>query len=291
VLERFDHRSPGEFEPNTAVTFLRDAILASPGDVTLLTIGPLTNVGLLSGSRTTPEGRLARRFVGRRIELRQDGGLSMVDQMTTDRKPTTTSQAQEAASKATDEATTQASELKDAAKEHAGAVVSEAKQQARSVLRNAQSELQKQAEQQAHRAGDGMRQASTQLQKMADAGEAGVVTDLTRQLAGTLEHVSTRIGDGGLRAVGDDLRDFARRQPGLFLLGAGVAGFFVTRAVRAAGAAANAPEDQGSPPSGNGISSPSPAVTSPSAVATGPLVGAPAGASGPAGGTPATTLP
>ena len=71
---------------------------------------------------------------------------------------------------------------------------------------------------------------------MADAGEPGMVTDLTRQLAGTLDRVATRIGDGGLRAVGDDVRDFARRQPGLFLLGAGVAGFVVARAVRAAGA-------------------------------------------------------
>ncbi len=47
MLERFDHRPPDEFEPNTAVTFLRDTILASPGEVTLLTIGPLTNAGLL----------------------------------------------------------------------------------------------------------------------------------------------------------------------------------------------------------------------------------------------------
>ena len=91
--------------------------------------------------------------------------------------------------------TAQASELKGAAKEHAGAVVSEAKQQARSVVRDAQTELQKQAEQQAHRAGDGMRQASTQLRTMADAGEPGMVTDLTRQLAGTLDRFATRIGE------------------------------------------------------------------------------------------------
>ena len=43
VLERFDHRPADDFEASTAVTFLRDAILASPGEVTLLTIGPLTN--------------------------------------------------------------------------------------------------------------------------------------------------------------------------------------------------------------------------------------------------------
>ena len=47
VLDRFDHRPPEEFAPATAVAFLRDQINANPGEVTLLAIGPLTNVGLL----------------------------------------------------------------------------------------------------------------------------------------------------------------------------------------------------------------------------------------------------
>jgi purine nucleosidase len=47
VLERFDHRGPADFDPNTAVTFLRDVIESAPGEVTLLTIGPMTNAGLL----------------------------------------------------------------------------------------------------------------------------------------------------------------------------------------------------------------------------------------------------
>lgn len=47
VLDRFEHRPRDEFAANTAVTFLRDQITANPGEVTLLAIGPLTNVGLL----------------------------------------------------------------------------------------------------------------------------------------------------------------------------------------------------------------------------------------------------
>jgi purine nucleosidase len=47
VLERFDHRPASDFEASTAVTFLREAILAAPGEVTLLAVGPLTNAGLL----------------------------------------------------------------------------------------------------------------------------------------------------------------------------------------------------------------------------------------------------
>lgn len=47
VLPRFSHRAPREFEPATAVAFLRQAIRDRPGEVTLLAIGPMTNVAAL----------------------------------------------------------------------------------------------------------------------------------------------------------------------------------------------------------------------------------------------------
>ena len=45
ALANFPHRT--DFPPNTAVEFLRQTIRARPGEITLLTIGPLTNIGLL----------------------------------------------------------------------------------------------------------------------------------------------------------------------------------------------------------------------------------------------------
>jgi purine nucleosidase len=45
VLPRWDHRT--DFEPCAAVEFLRRTIRERPGEITLLTIGPLTNAGLL----------------------------------------------------------------------------------------------------------------------------------------------------------------------------------------------------------------------------------------------------
>lgn len=45
VLPRWTHRA--EFPPATAVPFLRDMIRSRPGKVTLLAVGPLTNIGLL----------------------------------------------------------------------------------------------------------------------------------------------------------------------------------------------------------------------------------------------------
>jgi len=47
ILPRFPHRRPEEFPPNTAVEFLRQQINARPGEITLLAIGPMTNLGLL----------------------------------------------------------------------------------------------------------------------------------------------------------------------------------------------------------------------------------------------------
>ncbi len=45
ALRNWSHRT--DFEPNSAVDFLRRTIRAHPGEVTLLAIGPMTNVGLL----------------------------------------------------------------------------------------------------------------------------------------------------------------------------------------------------------------------------------------------------
>ncbi len=45
VLPRWDHQE--DFEPYAAVPFLRDVIRSRPGEITLLTIGPLTNAGAL----------------------------------------------------------------------------------------------------------------------------------------------------------------------------------------------------------------------------------------------------
>lgn len=45
ALADFPHRT--DIAPNTAVEFLRETIRRQPGEITLLTIGPLTNIGLL----------------------------------------------------------------------------------------------------------------------------------------------------------------------------------------------------------------------------------------------------
>jgi inosine-uridine nucleoside N-ribohydrolase len=60
VLPRFPHRAPDSFEPYTAVAFLREQILARPGELTLLAVGPLTNLALLFTLDPTVPAKLKR---------------------------------------------------------------------------------------------------------------------------------------------------------------------------------------------------------------------------------------
>lgn len=47
VLSCFEHRPPQDFRPNTAFDFLRHTIHERPGEITLLAVGPMTNLALL----------------------------------------------------------------------------------------------------------------------------------------------------------------------------------------------------------------------------------------------------
>jgi len=176
----------------------------------------------------------------------------------------------EQAQAAKDEAVNQASDLKDTALEHVGAVTADAKERAINVAHDVRRELETQGDAQAKRAASALHNVGSQLSDMANAGQPGPVSDVTRQLADKSRHVAGRLEEGGVQAVGDDLRQFARRQPGLFLAVAGVAGFVVTRILRNAQSNGN--------PAGQAAS---PFATTPSAVSTPPVqqlgVGFPAG--------------
>jgi purine nucleosidase len=47
MLPQYPHRAAEQFEQATAVEFLRRTIRARPGEITLLAIGPMTNLGML----------------------------------------------------------------------------------------------------------------------------------------------------------------------------------------------------------------------------------------------------
>ena len=153
---------------------------------------------------------------------------------------------------AKDEAVDQVHDLTETTAQHASEMKDEAKGQALHVARDVRRELESQGDAQARRASSTLRDVGSQLHDMADRGQPGAVTEVTRQLADRSHQLASRLDHGGLQGVSDDLRGFARRQPGLFLAAAGVAGFVVTRVLR------NASRDGAS-----GIQSPATQVATP----------------------------
>ncbi|MCI3949545.1 MAG: hypothetical protein K0R11_1479 [Acidimicrobiales bacterium] len=144
--------------------------------------------------------------------------------------------ATEGARQVASEAATQASQL-----------TQEALSSARGLVSEATGSLRQQAGQQTERAASGIRSLSDQVRALAEgrADEAGAAGDYARQAGEKLQQVAERLESGGLEGALSDLQGFARRRPGVFLLGAAATGFAVGRLLRGA-QAANADGGSGS---------------------------------------------
>ena len=129
-------------------------------------------------------------------------------------------------------ASEQATEIKNTATEGATAVAQEAKSKAIDVFGQTKNQLTHEANTQGQRLASSLQDVSKQLSAMAQSGEAGPVQDLASQAADALGNFANRLQSGGTDGLLRDLSGIARRKPGAFLLGAGVAGFVVTRLVR-----------------------------------------------------------
>ncbi|HUP76625.1 MAG TPA: hypothetical protein VM282_26560 [Acidimicrobiales bacterium] len=105
---------------------------------------------------------------------------------------------------------------------------------ARQAMHESRESLRSEASNQAARMATTLRDIGGQLQSMAQGQSDGVAVDVSRQLAGTATRVADRLESGGLDAALGDVKGFARRRPGLFLLGALGAGFAAGRLIKAA---------------------------------------------------------
>lgn len=143
-----------------------------------------------------------------------------------------------------------ASGVADTAKEQASTVASTALGEARGLVGQAGDQVRTQAEEQTRRLAQNLRQMSEQLRKMASQSDAdGPARDLVHQAA----HHGTRAADfiesRGPSGIVDELQRFARRRPGLFLLGAAAAGAAIGRITRATkDQASSAGGDSATPP-------------------------------------------
>ena len=128
-----------------------------------------------------------------------------------------------------------AKEVAGEARQQARQVTGVARQQALGAMRSAQGELRGHASQQTDRAAQGLRGLAGQIHALVEGRteEAGRAGDYARQAGDKAHELAARLENGGFDGVVEDVRGFARRRPGLFLIGAAAAGFAVGRMIRA----------------------------------------------------------
>lgn len=142
------------------------------------------------------------------------------------------------------------SDLADTAKEQAAQVTADAKDQAKQLAEEARGQLNDHAGSQMQRAADNLRSLSGELSGMAHHSEqSGMGAQLARQGGDLAGRAAGYLEDRQPGDLVEDLRDFARRRPGTFLLGAAVAGVLVGRLTRGVqSASSNGSSGSGMPP-------------------------------------------
>lgn len=138
--------------------------------------------------------------------------------------------AETTASEAKNVAGTAASEAKD--------VAGEAKEQARDLLGEARTQVTEQTRTQRDRLTQVLDQAADELRSMASSGGGdGVATEVVRQIATRAQDLSSFLGRHEPGELITEVRRFARRRPGMFLLGAVAAGMLAGRTAKGASSA------------------------------------------------------
>jgi hypothetical protein len=147
---------------------------------------------------------------------------------------TATAKSKEVASAASD----QAKAVGETAREQVGQVRHEVAHQGREVVAQATAKLQEQGRAQTRELASTVRGWADQTRALAEGrpGEAGPIAPYARQAADGVANVAGKLEERGFEGVLDDLQRFARRRPGVFLMGAAVAGFGVGRLLRGASA-------------------------------------------------------
>jgi hypothetical protein len=120
------------------------------------------------------------------------------------------------------------------AQDEAKRVASEAKTQMQGLLDQTTREVDDQSRSQMNRLAETMRTFGDDLDQMSSQGHDGMAADLARQVADRARTMSSYLDRREPRELLDDVRDFARRKPGTFLLGALAAGVVAGRLTRGA---------------------------------------------------------
>lgn len=118
----------------------------------------------------------------------------------------------------------------DSAKEQGQQVAAEAKRQVGNVYQQARSQVSEQAGAQQKKAVDGLYALGDEVGKMAEqGGQSGPATQLARQASDKIRETAQWLEGREPGHVLDEVKRYARRNPGTFLLGAAVLGLVAGR--------------------------------------------------------------
>jgi ElaB/YqjD/DUF883 family membrane-anchored ribosome-binding protein len=123
------------------------------------------------------------------------------------------------------------SQVASTAADQAKEVVGEAKHQAQDLVQQGRSQLRQQTVAQQQKAAQGLQGLAQQLRGMTrgEAPAPGPARDLLDQATDYVEQFADRLQNREPADLLDDVRAFARRRPGTFLLGAALAGVLAGR--------------------------------------------------------------
>ena len=158
-------------------------------------------------------------------------------------KDTVTEQGSQVAGTAKSEAQNVAGTAKDQAQQ----VVGEATQQARDLAGELRTQVQEQTSVQRDRLVSTLQDIGEELRQMADGSDrSGLASELARQAADRVQGLTGYVQNSQGGDLLEDVRNYARRRPGTFLLGAAVAGVLAGRLTRGAKAASSSGSSGGS---------------------------------------------
>ncbi|WP_448613795.1 hypothetical protein [Modestobacter sp. URMC 112] len=145
--------------------------------------------------------------------------------------PSTTDVAKDQAGNVASTAAQAGSQVASTAADQAKQVTQETKRQAQDLVQQGRQQLREQARTGQQKAGQGITDIAQQLRTMAQGGgtPSGPAADLVAQAGDKLEELASWVSQ---REPGDlvvELRNFARRKPGVFMLGAALAGVVAGR--------------------------------------------------------------
>ncbi|HEY4610000.1 MAG TPA: hypothetical protein VIH06_12365 [Ilumatobacteraceae bacterium] len=121
------------------------------------------------------------------------------------------------------------------AKTQASNVVGEAKDHLSSLVDQTKREVRTQVDSRSQQAVNGLQTLSQQLTALKEGRmqEAGRMQDIIGDVQQRVQRYAQSVQDRGPSAMADDMTDFARRRPMVFLVGAALGGFAIGRLVRA----------------------------------------------------------